>query len=600
MPEIKKPIINYSSRDFASIKRDLIDYAQKYYPESFRDFNEASFGSLLLDMVAYVGDIMSFYTDYQANESYLETSLEFSNILKIVRQYGYKYRPNASAFGEVSFFVTIPATLNGSSPNYDYAPVLRKNSTFSSTNGNLFTLMEDVDFSETKDAILVATTNAVGTAPTRFALKAKGVVVSGDLETQTFNIENYKKFLKLDLFDSNFTEIVAVFDSKGNNYYEVDYLSQDVVYVPVLNTNDNKNFARNIYKPISVPRRFTVEPTLFGATIQFGYGTDDNEEKFLDPTSMSLDIFGKDYITEKSFDPTVLTKTGKLGIAPSNTILTVVYRKNTTASVNVPVDTITQTAQPIFTFLNENTLSTAETNLVRQSLELTNEEQINGGTNAGNPDIDEIKARAKGSYSSQYRAVTRDDYISLCYNMPSNFGQIKKANIVRDQTSFNGKNLNLYILSLDSFNKMTVTNNIVKQNLRNWINQYKMVGDTIDILDGRIINLEINFEVVSFANINKFDVISECINTLSSYFTNRYYDFGEPFKITDVYKLLNNIPSVVDTKIVTVTQKQGFGYSAYNVDYDDMISKDGRYLIPPENTVFEIKFPAADITGDVI
>ena len=81
MPEIKKPIINYSSRDFASIKRDLINYAQKYYPETFRDFNEASFGSLLLDMVSYVGDIMSFYTDYQANEAYLETSLEFSNIL---------------------------------------------------------------------------------------------------------------------------------------------------------------------------------------------------------------------------------------------------------------------------------------------------------------------------------------------------------------------------------------------------------------------------------------------------------------------------------------------------------------------------------------
>lgn len=600
MPEIKKPIINYSSRDFASIKNDLINYAQKYYPETFRDFNEASFGSLLLDMVSYVGDIMSFYTDYQANESYLETSLEFSNILKIVRQYGYKYRPNASAFGEVSFFVTVPATLNGAAPNYSYAPILRKNSTFSSKNGSLFTLIEDVDFSETKDSVLVASTNVAGTSPTKFALKAKGIVVSGELTVKTFNIGDYRRFLKLDIFDSGFTEVVSVFDSKGNNYYEVDYLTQDVVYVPILNTNDNKNFSKNIYKPISVPRRFTAEPTLFGASIQFGYGTDDNEEKLLDPTSMSLDIFGRDHITEKSFDPTVLTKTTKLGIAPSNTVLTVVYRRNTTKSVNAPVDTIVDAVAPNFTFIDETSLLGNEVAQVRGSLELTNEKPVTGGTNSASPDAEEVKVRAKGAYSSQYRAVTKDDYISLCYNMPSNFGQVKRANIIRDQTSFNGKNLNLFVLSLDNANSFIATNDIVKQNLRNWINQYKMIGDTVDILDGRIVNLQIDFEVVSFANVNKFDVINDCINTLARYFTGRYYDFGEPFKITDVYKLLNNIPSVVDTKLVTVTQKQGVGYSSYSINYDEMISKDGRYLIPPENALFEIKFPTVDITGEVI
>ena len=600
MPEIKKPIINYSSRDFASIKRDLINYAQKYYPETFRDFNEASFGSLLLDMVAYVGDIVSFYTDYQANEAYLETSLEFSNILKLVKQYGYKYRPNASAFGEVSFFVTVPAVGNGAAPDYNYAPILRKNSTFSSQNGSLFTLIEDIDFSQTEDSILVAASNPAGTPPTRFALKAKGVVVSGELQSKTFNIGDYRRFLKIDLFDSNLTEIVSVFDTKGNNYYEVDYLTQDVVYVPVLNTNDNKSFAKNIYKPISVPRRFTAEPTLYGAELQFGYGTEDNEEKFLDPTTMALDIFGKDHITEKSFDPTVLTKTTKLGIAPSNTVLTVVYRRNTSVSVNAPVDTIVNPVGANFSFIDEISLSPAEISLVRDSLELTNEKQINGGSNSQRPDIDEVKARAKGAYSSQYRAVTKDDYISLCYNMPSNFGQIKRANIIRDQTSFNGKNLNLYVLSLNSTNQFTTTNNIVKQNLRNWINQYKMIGDTVDILDGRIINLQIDFEVVSFANVNKFDVITECINTLALFYSDRYYDIGEPFKITDVYKLLNNIPSVVDTKLVTVTQKEGFGYSSYSVSYDEMISKDGRYLIAPENTVFEIKFPTVDINGEVI
>ena len=127
-----------------------------------------------------------------------------------------------------------------------------------------------------------------------------------------------------------------------------------------------------------------------------------------------------------------------------------------------------------------------------------------------------------------------------------------------------------------------------------------MLGDTIDMLDARIINLQIDFSVISFANVNKFEVISKCVSTLSDFYSGRYFDIGEPFKISDVYKLLNNIPSVVDTKMVDVTQKIGSSYSNYQVPYEDLISNDGRYLIAPHDVVFEIKFPSADITGEVI
>ena len=598
MPKVVKPIINYTGRDFASIKQELVNYAQKYYPETFRDFNEASFGSLMLDMVAYVGDIVSFYTDYQANESYLETALEFSNVLKLSKQLGYKYRPNASAFGEASFFITVPTELGSVAPDYDYAPILRKGSTFATSADQLFTLVEDVVFENSIDAVQVASTNADGTSPTRFAIKAKGTVVSGELFTTTFEIEEYEKFLKLDIVDDDITEIVSVIDSQGNNYYEVDYLSQDVIYVPVLNTASTKEFAKNIYKPISVPKRFVAEHTLTGVSLQFGFGTEDNEEKVLDPTAMSLDIFGKDHISEKSFDPNILTKTTKLGVVPSNTILTIVYRRNSNATMNAPVDSLNQVVNANFTFKPDVNLILEESLLVENSLQLTNEKNISGD----NSDITakELKLRAQSSYASQNRAVTKDDYVSLCYNMPSNFGQIKKAMITRDQTSFNGKNLNLYVISVGSTGALVETNTIIKQNLRNWINQYKMLGDTIDILDARIINLQIDFSVVSFANINKFEVITQCISALSNFYSDNYYDIGEPFKITDVYKILNNVPSVVDTKLVTVTQKFGSEYSSFDVAYDKLISNDGRYLIPPEDAVFEIKFPAGDINGEVI
>lgn len=598
MPKIKNPIINYTARDFASIKNELTNYAQKYYPETFRDFNEASFGSLLLDLVSYVGDITSFYTDYQANESFLDTALEFKNVLKLSKQLGYKYRPNASSFGNASFFITIPSSQGAVQPDYSYAPILKKGSTFSTATGIVFTLIEDVDFRNSQDEILVASSNEDGTSPTNFALKAKGLVLSGELVAESFIVQNYKKFLKLEIFDDNLTEIVSVTDIDGNNYYEVEHLSQDVVNVPVLNTNSNKEFALNILKPIAVPRRFTVEHNTVSTTIQFGYGTENNEEKVLDPTNVILDIHGKQYISEQSFDPAVLTKTTKLGIVPSNTVVTVTYRRNTAASVNVPVGGLTNSVDPIFKFINQESLTTSLVTETGNSLEVTNEESINGSFSEMSNE--EVKIRAKGAYFLQNRAVTKEDYISLCYNMPAKFGTVKRATLFRDETSFNGKNLNLYIISNNAIGQLTQTNNIIKQNLKTWINQYKMIGDTIDILDARIINLQIDYSVVGFANINKFDIIQACNQTLSNFYTGYYYDIGEPFKISDVYKLLNGVPTVVDTKTVNVFPKVGTNYSNFEVEFEDLISSDGRYLIPPKHAVFEIKFTAADINGEIV
>ena len=400
------------------------------------------------------------------------------------------------------------------------------------------------------------------------------------------------------ILDQNLTEIVTVYDSEGNNYYEVDYLTQDVIYVPVLNTNANKEFAKNILKPVAVPRRFIAEHGPVSTTLQFGFGTENNEEKVLDPTNVILDVFGKDYITDKSFDPTVLTKTTKLGIVPNNTVLTVVYRRNSFRDVNVSPDTLVKAVTPAFKFIDEGNLTGGKVNTVINSLELTNETVITGDIS----DITstELKLRAQGAYGAQNRAVTKEDYISLAYNMPSNFGQIKKAALTRDQTSFNGKNLNLFVVSTNTDGTLTITDNIIKQNLKTWLSRYKMIGDTIDILDARIINLQINFSVVGFANVNKYDVIDTCITTLTSYITDSYYDIGEPFKITNIYKLLNNISTVVDTKDVQVTPKVGGLYSDFGVSFGEMISNDGRYLIPPEDAVFEIKFPSLDITGEII
>ncbi len=153
----KKAIpVNYTARDFNSIKNELVEYSKRYYPDTFSDFNKASFGSLILDTVSYVGDVLSFYVDYQFNESMLNTAVEFDNIIKIAKQLGYKYNPKSTAVGFITIYVSVPADSSGLGPDSYYIPILKKESTFGSTGGQTFTLLQDVDFSQTSNEIVVA------------------------------------------------------------------------------------------------------------------------------------------------------------------------------------------------------------------------------------------------------------------------------------------------------------------------------------------------------------------------------------------------------------------------------------------------------------
>ena len=147
--------IKYTSREFDSIKNDLIEYAKRYYPDSFQDFNEAGVGSLLLDTVAYVGDILSFYTDFQANESFLPTALEYDNIIKLGKQMGFKFRGNPTSTGVAAFFVVVPVSPTGIGPDARYMPILRKGSEFRTVENIGFILDEDINFANSNNQILL-------------------------------------------------------------------------------------------------------------------------------------------------------------------------------------------------------------------------------------------------------------------------------------------------------------------------------------------------------------------------------------------------------------------------------------------------------------
>tara|TARA_R110000824_G_scaffold304247_5_gene492057 strand:+ start:2171 stop:3973 length:1803 start_codon:yes stop_codon:yes gene_type:complete len=592
------PLIDYTSRDFNSIKEDLVDYAKRYYPNSFKDFSESGFGSLMLDTTAYIGDILSFYLDYSVNESFLDTAIEYDNILKLGRQMGYRFNPSAASVGEAIFYLIVPAASVGTGPDTNYMPILKRGTSLSSIDNIAFVLNEDTNFANPNNEIVVAEVNSDNGAVLSYAVKATGQVVSGRTKQESLVVGKFQKFLKLSLSGDNITEIVSVTDSEGNEYYEVDYLSQDTIYKPTLNRGDNNTITQNLLRPFVVPRRFTIERTQEDTFLQFGFGTENTTlatDSVVDPSKVVLKVHGKAYVSDASIDPGNFLKTDKFGVAPSNTTLTVLYRVNDSDDVNVTANALTNVDTPIWDFEELSSLNSNKLDGVTNSLEVNNNEPITGDVTL--PTAEELKQRIYNVFSSQNRAVTSEDYRSLCYAMPAQYGAVKRINIVRDSSSLR-RNLNLYVLSEAADGSLTVTNSTIKQNLKQWLSQGKMISDTIDILDAKIINIGIEFSVIAALDSNKFDVLNDAINKLAEYYSNKF-QIGQPFYVADIYTQLNKMKGIIDVTRVNIVQKSGLNYADTPVDINSLYSADGSYIDCPKNVVFEIKYSGTDIKGTV-
>jgi len=590
--------IKYTSRDFESIKQDLIEHAKRYYPNSFRDFNEAGFGALMLDTVAYVGDILSFYLDYQVNESFLNTAVEYDNVIRLAEQLGYKPQLNPTTYGIASLFILAPAAASGPGVDTNYLPILAKGAAFRADNGAVFSLTEDVNFAASKHQQVVARVDPSSGTPTYYAIKANVAVMSGQFAESSFKVGQYRKFLTLEIPSDNVTEIVSVTDSEGHQYFEVEHLSQETVYVEVPNRQDNVDSAVSILKQLPVPRRFISKNTPDGMTIQFGYGSLDQlkSDSVIDPSSVVLKQHSRDHVTDSTFDPSSLTRSNKFGVAPSNTTLYVLYRQNAVSNMNIGSNSLTSVVDASFSFNNESSLNSSTVQSVVDSLEVSNEEPILGDITT--PTSDEIKTRAKDFFAAQNRIVTKGDYVAYVYNMPEKFGAVKRTNIVLDTDSFK-RNLNLYVISEDRNQKLINTNSLIKQNLKTWISKNKMIHDTVDILDAKIVNLGINCIILVNEVSNKFDVLSNVSTFLKENLFNVLPDVGQSFDISSVYSMINSVPGVVDTVDVEVVLKSGGLYSDVFYDVEGNMSYDGRLVEFPEDYIWELKYPNTDIKGSV-
>ena len=589
-------MVKYTSRDFESIKSDLIEHARRYYPDGYRDFSEASFGSLMLDLVSYTGDILSYYLDYHVNESFLDTSLEFDNIRKHARALGYKFAGSPSSFGVVSLFILCPANTNGTAPDNSYLPILKSGTTFSTSDGGNYSLLEDVDFSDSKNDVVAARFNSNTGATTYFAIRAYGQVKSGTLQLATVDLTNstFEKFKRIRVGGSNISEIISVYDSEGNRYYEVDNLSQEVIFIDTTNKNAETDGVRSILKPFATTRRFTVEQDDTGTYLQFGFGSESEDDQGLtDPSRVALKMSGKDYISSKSFDPSKLVSTNKLGISPYNTELSIVFNSNSPDQSNIAANTLKNITSRSFVFKDLASLDADSKSFVESSLEVNNDEPIT----SINVDIsvEEMKQRAKSHYAMQNRAVTKQDYESLVYNMPTKYGAVTRANIVNDPSSSNRK-ISLYLVSQDNNGYLSQTNMITKENIKNWINQYKSLNDQVEIYDPKIVNFGIEFVVMVDKRFSQDAVLQACIDDLKSLFSDKMY-IGEPLYVTRIYERLNRIDGVIDVRKVMINNKVNGSYSNVSLDLDKILSKDGTYFKTPDNVILELKLPELDIKG---
>jgi len=595
MSKNKVPI-KYTSRDFESIKKELVDYAKRYYSDTFKDFSEASFGSLMIDTVAYVGDILSFYLDYQVNESFLNSAIEYNNVVSLGEQMGYKFKGPTSAYGVCAFYVSVPSNGATLGPETSYAPILKKGATISSDNGATFILLEDVDFNNPENDVVLLEQNKDTGSPLTWGIQAYGRVVSGELGTETITVGSFERFKKVELKALDVVEITSVTDEEGNTYYEVPFLSQNIIYRGIANRSraDDSSPAA-IIKPFVVPRRFVTKKTSRRTALQFGYGseTELNKAAVAEPTNVVVQKLGRNYISDTSFDPSKLLDSDKFGISPSNTVLRVNYRRNTLSNANASAGALNKIVNSTLKFQNPENLNSASRAAVVNSLAVTNIQPITGQST--NPSLDELRQQIMDNFSAQNRIVTEQDYKAFVYTMPGQFGSIKRCAVYRDDDSFR-RNLNLYVVGSDKNGNLTTCNSQLKENLKTWLGQSKMINDTIDILDAKVVNVQIKYTLLSFSINNSLDLIVKANQALKERYTTKF-DIGENFDLDEIRKILTRIPGVDGVRNVRLINKFGGAYSNISYNTREHTDAQNRFVQVPKNVVLEIKYLDTDIIG---
>ena len=628
--------IRYLNKDFTSFKDNLIEFSKIYFPKEYNDFNTTSPGMMFIEMASYVGDVLSYYIDNQFKESLLSFAEEKKTVYNMAQALGYKPKLSSAATVLLDVYQTVPASVTGteasteSEPDLDYTMNIKAGMEVVSNSGITFVTQEDCNFKfdsayEEKDTTIYES-NVV---PVTYLLKKSVKAASGNVTTEYISFNAAEKYKRISLANRDVTEIISATDSDGNNWYEVPFLAQDTIFTDMENTSNNDdslytyvNQAPYLLKLLKTTRRFTTFIREDGRTeLRFGAGTSDNpdEEIVPNPDSVGSSLPGSPSKLGEAFDPTNFLSTKAYGQAPSNTTLTITYRYGGGVEHNVASNAINNIQSSQF-ILDETSLSSALVDQTRGSVAITNPDPASGGK--GPESIIEVKNNALAYFQAQARAVTKEDYITRIYALPPRYGNVAKAYIVQDtqidissgdntNEVLNPLALNLYILGADTSKKLTTINQAVKENIQTYLTQFRMVTDAVNIKDAYVINIGVQFDLITRVGYNKEEVVLRAIQRVIEFFDIDKWQIGQPIVLADLaYQLslvdgvsavvppvgnnTHSLPIVITNKYTT---SDGYSGNAYNIDE---ATRSGIVYPSLDPSCFELKFPSTDIEGRVV
>ena len=617
--------VKYLNKDFNQFRKNLIEFTKQYFPNQYTDFNESSPGMLFVELAAYVGDVLSFYTDTNLKESILNQAQERGNIINLANMLGYKPLNSVASHVNLNVFQLIPAKGSGVSnqPNYDFAlsisPGMRVKQDVGSAE---FRTLDVIDFNLSSSAspteVTIYEIDQNTNEPVYYLLKKQVQAVSGTIKSKKFTFESPKQYDKIVLSDSNIIEIISVKESDGDVWTEVPYLAQDTVFSEVLNIKENdpdtyqyRDSSPYLLKMKKVSKRFVSKLRSDGKIeLQFGAGVSSNNDEEIIPNPSNvgngLDRLRKNVNVD--IDPSNFLYTKAYGEAPANTTLTVTYAIGNGISDNIDSNTIKKIDFIEFNDDPNSTASQSMMNFVKSSVTINNETPARGGKSADS--IQDIKNNAAANFATQNRLVTKQDYIVRSYSMPSKFGSVAKSYIVPDDQITqndledtripNPLAMNLYVLGYNSSKQLTSLNTAIKNNLKTYLNYYRILTDAINIKDAFIINIGIDFEITILPNYNSNEVLLSAIDTLQKYFEIDKWQINQPIIKSEVMNTLANtdgVQSVVGLKFNNLyNTNQNYSGNIYDLE---TATRQGIIYPSLDPSIFELKFPKKDIKGKV-
>lgn len=596
--------INYTSRNFADIRTDLVNLVRQYYPDIFNDFNDASVGMMILELNAAVGDMLSFNTDRMFQETQIDYAQERKSILSMARTFGLKIPGKRPSITIVDFSVTVPVF--GDTFDISYAPIIRAGSQVTGA-GKVFETTDDIDFTSPF---------TIGGIPNRlilpnfdsnnnlinYTLVKREIVVNGftKIFKRTINTTDVRPFLEVILPDNNVLSVDSIITLDGTNFtkdptldqfldmekrwFEMDALAEDKVFVQD-DTQISDNAGVKIGKYIHVDKKFIREYTDLGFTkLIFGGGTQDTSSLCDFDTNTALVNQIGDFINNLS-----------LGITPTaNTTMFIKYRVGGGSDTNLGPNILTN--QGIMN-ITVNGSNSAINNAVKTSLKVNNAFPALGGRDI--PSIEEVRNLVRYNFSSQNRAVTIKDYQSRISLMPGKFGVPFRTGVFEEQNK-----INVYILGLDADARLTNTStSALKDNISTYLSDYRMLNDYITITNGRIINLGFQIDLFIDKKFPQTQIISQVIADVQNFMDINKFQMGDSIYLSSLLEEINNVAGVLNVIDLRVYNKVGEGKYSLNEISQPYIDSETReidtsqdYTLYGEPTsMFEVKYPVSDI-----